>query len=204
MPCFIFSLKVKNFEGGFIMSEGTTSNSILEDFLHCMKILRYMRVRNIEEAYEKREEYIRLMHESQKVYDELEASLDEKQRTLLMKFSDITGDMDINKSFFHYMHGFDDCQLLYELFRELAKGNIRIPLIEEQEGLRDYTPDATVSNEACDVSLLEDKIHTLRKALNDYVSPENLCDKNILEKSRELDDLLLRYHKEIKRNSTKL
>jgi hypothetical protein len=136
MPCFVFSLKYKNL-GETYMPDKKNFNYMKEIFLYYTRIIRNIRVRDLEDEYEKRDDYIRALNESQEICDEIEAALDEKHKKLLMKFCDLLVDMEIRKSFIFYMHGFDDCQMLYELFRDCSNGKLHLPIYDEFDGFID-------------------------------------------------------------------
>ncbi|NJD03129.1 MAG: hypothetical protein FIA99_11175 [Ruminiclostridium sp.] len=119
------------------MTSKNNYNTVRGTLNRCMNILRQMRIDELDDIFEEREEYVRLLKQNKEVWDKLEKSLSETQNELFRQFIDTNVDMYASKGFFYYIQGFEDCQTLYQLFRELSGGKIRIPPLDEDQIIED-------------------------------------------------------------------
>ena len=122
------------------MNSKSNYDSVQRALHRCMNILRHIRIDELDDSYEGREEFIRLSKQSKQISDNLEKSLDEIQKDLFRQFIDYKVEMYVNKGLFYYINGFEDCQALYQLFKELNEGIICIPPLDENEIIDDLTP----------------------------------------------------------------
>lgn len=153
------------------MSEKSNYEDVRRVLYQCTVILKQIRVDELDDAFEDREDYAILSKQSDEVCNKLKESLDEKQHELLNRYIDLNVDMYSKRGLYYYIHGFEDCQNLYKLFKDLSEGRTSIPKYNENEVLNDWTA----------------YIESLSCSQNIY--------KSVLEISKRLDDFLLENEK---------
>lgn len=148
------------------MSEKNNYEDVRRVLYQCMVILKQIRVDELDDAFEEREDYVVLSKQSDEVCGKLEETLDENQKTLLRDYVDLNVDMYSKRSFAYYIQGFEDCQNLYKLFRELSKGRAVIPEYNENKVLNDWT--AYIESLSCSQMTYE-SVMNISKRLDEFL-----------------------------------